>query len=302
MVFIGVDIGGTTTAVSLGQGDGTILKKEQFATVGTPQEILEKCASIIETYQKIESITAIGISCGGPLDSVKGVIQSPPNLPGWDEIEAVSYFEDRFGVSTYLENDANACALAEWYWGAGKGSSSMIFLTFGTGLGAGLILDSRLYRGVNGLAGEVGHIRIATDGPECYYKKGSWESYCSGCGISGLYELATQECRSAKEICLLAEQGDPIACDVIHQSGSKLGLGIAMLIDLLNVERIIIGSIFERSEGLFRSTMEEVIEQEALQVSRKSCTILPSALGDSLGDMAALGVARDGYQRSKHND
>ncbi|NLK14620.1 MAG: ROK family protein [Spirochaetales bacterium] len=301
MVFVGLDIGGTKTAVSLGGGDGTIRKKKSFPTHGKPEEVLERCALIIEEYQKDEVVQAIGISCGGPLDSEKGIIQSPPNLPLWDDIEIVAYFEERFGIPTFLENDANACALAEWYWGAGIGSSSMVFLTFGTGLGAGLILDSRLYRGVNGLAGEVGHIRIADDGPMCYYKRGSWESYCSGCGISGLYKIATQEERSAKEICALADANDPAAKKVLEKSAAKLGLGIAILIDVLNVERIIIGSIFERSEHLFRSIMEEVIKREALQASRESCAILPSGLGDELGDLAALGVARDGYQRSTHN-
>lgn len=301
MVFVGLDIGGTKTAVSLGGGDGTIRKKKTFPTRGTPQEVLERCALIIEEYQEEDAIQAIGISCGGPLDSEKGIIQSPPNLPLWDDIEIVAYFEERFGIPTFLENDANACALAEWYWGAGIGSSSMVFLTFGTGLGAGLILDSRLYRGVDGLAGEVGHIRIADDGPMCYHKRGSWESYCSGCGISGLYKIATGQDRSAKEIGALADASDPAAKKVFEESAAKLGLGIALLIDLLNVERIIIGSIFERSEHLFRSIMEEVITREALQASRESCTILPSGLGDELGDMAALGVARDGYQRSAHD-
>ena len=282
MVFVGLDIGGTKTAVSLGGGDGTIRKKKSFPTHGKPEEVLERCALIIEEYQKDEVVQAIGISCGGPLDSEKGIIQSPPNLPLWDDIEIVAYFEERFGIPTFLENDANACALAEWYWGAGIGSSSMVFLTFGTGLGAGLILDSRLYRGVNGLAGEVGHIRIADDGPMCYYKRGSWESYCSGCGISGLYKIATQEERSAKEICALADANDPAAKKVLEKSAAKLGLGIAILIDVLNVERIIIGSIFERSEHLFRSIMEEVIKREALQASRESCAILPSGLGVEL--------------------
>ncbi|MFA5698186.1 MAG: ROK family protein [Sphaerochaeta sp.] len=300
MVYIGIDIGGTTTAVSLGSAEGTVRKKEAFDTVGTPKEILQRCAQIIDSFK--ETPKAIGISCGGPLDSERGIILSPPNLPGWDEIEIVKYFEERVGLPTFLENDANACALAEWYWGSGQGASSLIFLTFGTGLGAGLILDGRLYRGVSGLAGEVGHIRIADDGPECYYKQGSWESYCSGCGISGLYERATKKRRSTKEICALAESGDPTANKVIRQSATKLGSGIALLIDILNVERIIIGSIFQRSEHLFRGIMEEVIEVEALELSRKACTILPAGLGDSIGDMAALGVARDGLERRTHHE
>lgn len=304
MYYLGVDIGGTKTAVCVGSSLGVILKKEQFPTHGTPDEVINRCFTIIDEF--LETLdnhpSAIGISCGGPLDSTRGIIQRPPNLPLWDEIEIVRLFEERFGIPTYLENDANAGALAEWYWGAGQGASSLIFLTFGTGLGAGLILDGRLYRGVSGLAGEVGHIRIADDGPECYHKSGSWEGYSSGCGISGLYEQATNNVLSAKEVCDLAEQKDPVARSVIEQSATKLGHGLAILIDLLNVERIIIGSIFQRREELFRPKMEEVIKSEALKASSAACTILPAALGAALGDLAALGIARDNDQRRNNHD
>ena len=97
----------------------------------------------------------MGISCGGPLDASSGVILSPPNLPGWDNVKIVQMIEEKFGVPCGLQNDANACALAEWRFGAGKGTKNMIFLTFGTGMGAGLILDGKLYAGTNGMAGEI---------------------------------------------------------------------------------------------------------------------------------------------------
>ena len=142
---------------------------------------------------------AIGITCGGPLDSKKGLIMSPPNLPKWDKIPITKIIEDNFNVPVFLQNDANACALAEWRFGAGKGTNNMIFLTFGTGLGAGLILDGRLYAGTNNLAGEIGHIRLAKDGPLGYDKKGSFEGFCSGAGIA----------RLAKKILSLFAVGPP---------------------------------------------------------------------------------------------
>lgn len=304
ILFIGVDIGGTTTSVSLGNAEGTILSKIQFATKKYPQDVLAECYDAIDQLlHDIDKhkVQAIGISCGGPLDSEKGIIQSPPNLPLWDDIPVVMLFQQRTNIPTYLENDANACALAEWLWGSGKGCSSMIFLTFGTGLGAGLILDGRLYCGNGGLAGEIGHWRMKDDGPFCYGKRGSWESFCSGSGISALYRENTGKKLSAKDICILAEKGDETALSVIEISARTLGQGLALLIDLLNPECIVIGSIFSRSEALFRAMMEEEINKEALSQTAQVCTVHTSGLGDSLGDMAALGIAMNRYeQEGKH--
>ena len=116
----------------------------------------------------------------------------PPSLPLWNNIEVVKYFEERFKIKTYLQNDANACAVAEWKHGAGMGSQNMIFLTFGTGFGAGLILDGKLYSGTNDNAGEIGHVRLTQNGPLGYNKRGSCEGYCSGSGIKRLSELMSK--------------------------------------------------------------------------------------------------------------
>ncbi|MDC3220003.1 ROK family protein, partial [Saprospiraceae bacterium] len=183
--FLGIDIGGTKCAVIAGMENMEILDRIQFLTEtdkgaeNTIINILDKVKSLIERLNDY-NLVAIGITCGGPLDSKTGLIMSPPNLPGWDKIPITKLIEDNFDVPVFLQNDANACALAEWRFGAGKGTNNMIFLTFGTGLGAGLILDGRLYAGTNDLAGEVGHIRLAEDGPLGYDKKGSFEGFCSG--------------------------------------------------------------------------------------------------------------------------
>lgn len=295
-LYIGIDIGGTKTAISIGTKDTHIIKKIKFQTKIDPFEVLEDIASSIEELQEIaqnnnQEIVAIGISCGGPLDREKGIILSPPNLMAWDRIEIVRWINERFHIPTFLENDANACALAEWYSGNGKGKSNVIFLTFGTGLGAGLILNNHLYVGKNGLAGEVGHIRIAEDGPYCYRKRGSWESYCSGAGLKGLYKMYYNEEKSGKEICDLAEDGDEKALYVIKQSAVHLGKGIALLIDIFDPDCIIIGSVYTRSESLFFSTMMHQVTLEALPESLSWCTILPSLLKEELGDIAALAVA-----------
>jgi glucokinase len=193
--------------------------------------------------------------------------------------------------------------------GAGKGTRNMIFLTFGTGMGAGLILNGNLYAGTNDLGGEVGHIRLAETGPVGFGKAGSFEGFCSGGGIAQLAgkivleRLAknrpVQFCPSAEQamnldariIATYALQGDETALEIIRISGEYLGHGLAILIDILNPECIVIGSIFARNENLFRAHMQRILEQEAIPMSLKACRIIPAALGDSIGDYAALCVA-----------
>ncbi len=184
MYILGFDIGGTKCAVMTAKWDGNnieLIKKEKCSTDLTvkPQKMIEKLIVMAEGILD-KKPDAIGISCGGPLDSKTGVIMGPPNLPGWDDVEIVKQLEAHFGVKAHLQNDANACAVAEWKFGAGKGKNNVVFMTFGTGLGAGLILDGKLYSGTNDNAGELGHIRLDRFGPVGYGKAGSFEGFCSG--------------------------------------------------------------------------------------------------------------------------
>jgi len=171
---IGLDIGGTKCALSTGESEGgaiKILSREEFPTAGLSwQQVLEEFAHRIDCIVSSNSnsdlqLSSIGISCGGPLDSKQGIIMSPPNLPGWDDVPVVKFFEERFRVPTAVQNDANACALAEYLYGSGRGVKNFVFMTFGTGLGAGIIIDGKLYSGTNDNAGEIGHIRLAPTGP-----------------------------------------------------------------------------------------------------------------------------------------
>jgi glucokinase len=310
--MIGFDIGGTKCAVLIGEeknGEIVILDKRKIDTDHnvSAYEMIDRMCALAE--EMTDDFSKIGISCGGPLDSKKGVILSPPNLPGWDNIEIVSYLEKRYGGKVAIQNDANACAVAEWKFGAGKGSQNMVFLTFGSGLGAGLILDGKLYTGTNDIAGEAGHIRLSGFGPVGYGKKGSFEGFCSGNGIAALgIILATEKlqmgesvsyCNSkddldkitAKLIAEKAYEGNDDAKEVYRICGEKLGSGLSILIDILNPEVIVIGSVFQRAESLLRDAMEKKIEEEALFYARKVCKVVPAALTENIGDVAALSVA-----------
>lgn len=313
--MIGFDIGGTKCAVCIGrETDGKlhILDKRSIPTDHniSPYKMIECMWALAE--EMTDKIDCIGISCGGPLDSKRGIIQSPPNLPGWDDVKIVEYLENKYGCKAYLQNDANACAVAEWKYGAGQGCENMIFLTFGTGLGAGLILDGKLYAGTSDMAGECGHMRLSAFGPVGYGKAGSFEGFCSGGGIAQLGQMMARESLqmgqtvsycpdikhldtiTAKGIADCANEGFADAKAVFEVCGEKLGYGLSILIDILNPERIVLGSIFQRSEHLLRESMEKVIQRECLEAASKVCQVVPAQLEENIGDYAALAVASMG--------
>ena len=238
-----------------------------------------------------KDFASIGISCGGPLDSKKGLILSPPNLPGWDNVPIVKFFEDRFGVPTSVENDANACAMAEYLYGSGRGVKNLVFMTFGTGLGAGIVIDGKLYSGANDNAGEIGHIRLAPTGPVGYNKEGSAEGFCSGAGIARLAKIRKGLDITAKELFERVRLGDADAVEVFRESAEKLATILAFTIDILNPEVIALGGIFMRNADLFMPIIEPILEEEALVLARKVCKITSAELGENIGDYAALAVA-----------
>ena len=320
MYSLGFDIGGTKCAVILGLGEmpenpeDLIIDKIAFPTNvergwrAITDEMISSADTLLSRHGITEpknELVGIGISCGGPLDSKKGTINCPPNLPDWDNVSICDMFYEHFGLRPNLQNDANACAVAEWKFGSGYGTENMIFLTFGTGMGAGLILDGKLYSGTNDMAGEVGHIRLSPDGPEGYGKEGSFEGFCSGGGIKRLGEMMIEKARlegtesilfseteiTAKAIAIAAKNGDNLAKKIYDTCAEKLGMGLSILIDILNPEAIVIGSIYSRSRELFDDIINNVINKEALSYSQRVCKILPAALGESIGDYAALGLA-----------
>ncbi len=320
-VVTGIDIGGTKCAISFACFENERIKFLDKIRMDTERDdfalAVKEFIRVIRLKLKENPkwrLCSIGISCGGPLDVKQGLILSPPNLPKWERADIFTPLKRAFGVPVMIQNDADACALAEWRMGAGKGCQNMIFLTFGTGMGAGLILNGKLYSGTNHLAGEVGHIRLDKEGPVGYGKRGSFEGFCSGGGIADLGRKWAAEaldtgnpplfCQrkeelssiSAKSIAEAMEQGDPLAADIFNTVGEYLGRGVSLLIDILNPERIIIGSIYVRQKETLEKRMLQVIEAEALRESAKVCRILPASLGEQIGDYAAVSVGIKAYE------
>lgn len=312
-IYLGVDIGGTTSSVCAADEQGRLLGEFTLPTgkgekgwEDTVKRLTGHARELVEARPGTGP-RAIGISCGSPMDRKAGIIQEPANLPGWRDVPIVSLLRKAFPqASVHIENDANAGALAEYHFGAGRHErpSNMAFLTFGTGLGAGLILKGQLYRGASNYAGEIGHIRLEKDGPVGCGKAGSWEGFCSGGGIEqlaaagrGSWQGETclgKEKITAADVGRGALEGDELCLEILSTSGSYLGRGLGILVDILNLELIVIGSIFARCEEFLRPAMEDTLQQEARHEALECCRVVPAALGEEIGLYSALCAAYHG--------
>lgn len=316
--YLGLDIGGTKCALILASLDHgiRILDKLRFPTgagKGFPHTYGLLCEGMEELVKRaglsFDRIEAIGVSCGGPLHAKRGLVLSPPNLPGWENIELTRMLSQKYGVPAFLQNDANACALVEWKMGAGRGARNMIFLTMGTGMGAGVIAEGTLLTGSTGMGGEVGHLRLSEDGPVGFGKAGSFEGYASGGGIArqaaewtrrlageGKVPAWVRDGHAPEEMdaglmAQYARAGDESAMAFFDHVGKMLGRGLSLLVDAFNPERIVIGSIFVRCEELLRPAMERELQKEAIPYSLQGLTVVPAGTGESLGDYASIMAA-----------
>ena len=314
--WIGVDIGGTKTAVVLSSAPPTMLERIEFPTL--PEQGPDRAIELIKqsirklidsTGLEASSLGPIGVSCGGPLNQATGVIQAPPNLATWIDVPITSILSQEFGLDCRLENDANAGAVAEHRFGAGQGTRHMIFLTMGTGFGAGVITDGRLLSGARGQAGEIGHVRLSATGPVGYNKAGSVEGWVSGGGMAqvarrevevaignGAPTALAETLRSsgvltAKDVALAAQNGDALAQRIVYDTGGRLGEALAILVDLFNPERIVIGGLAMRFGESLLAPARIAMKREALPASAEICEIVPAALGEQIGDVAAISIA-----------
>ena len=311
-MLVGIDIGGTKTAVILSAHPPETVWRAEFETrpeLG-PEQAIRKTLSLVHTglaqHGVGTELQAIGVSCGGPLERANGLILSPPNLPTWNAVPITAILEAEFNVPCALNNDANAGALAEHQFGAGECCKHMVFLTMGTGLGAGLILNGELFYGASDMAGEIGHVRLTSRGPVGHNKAGSAEGWASGGGMAkhgaervreaksaGVFTVlsAFGEALTAKQIASAAQDNDGVAMTIVEETGHRLGEALAVLVDVLNPERIVVGGLgFRLGERLLGPARRRMSE-EALSPAVLACQVLPARLGERIGDVAALCVA-----------
>ncbi len=308
-LIVGVDLGGTQIRAALADGEGSILRRTSCLTLAEegPQPVMGRIKGAI--YEVLvatdrEQVQGIGVAAPGPLDPWKGIIMDAPNLPGWREVPLKALMEEEFGLPVVVGNDANLAALAEQRFGAGQGVADMIYITVSTGIGGGIIADTRLLLGAQGFAGEVGHQTIEAHGPRCNCGNvGCLEALAAGPAIArrarelirngaetAITELVGDDLDkiTAREVNQAAQAGDPIAIGIFRQAGFYIGVGIVNLLHLFNPSLIVIGgSVAKAGEFLFEPIRATVRERAMASYYWENTPIVPATLGD---DVALLGA------------
>jgi glucokinase len=300
---LGLDVGGTKIACIEGDIHAQILQRMEMPTIAQ-RPFEQSLPEIVAELQRMSAtagaagrrIAALSVSIGGPLRIGEGVLIDPPNLPGWHGVRLKERLSDCFpGLPVLIEHDGNAGALAEFHYGAARGRVAvrhLIFLTFGTGIGAGLIINGHILHGASDSAGEIGHWRLSRNGPQGFGKNGSWEGFCSGAGLIKLaaakfpHRWPAQTPIRTLIDAMLAD--DPEALSVATEAGQRLGQGLALLIDALNPQLIVLGSLAVALGERILAPARAVVAAEALPQAVAACDIVPASLGTRIGDVAAL--------------
>ncbi len=310
-LVLGLDIGGTKLAAGVVAGDGRVLSQ-----LTIPARKLEGPDAMIARLvglgrDAVEGarvdwgrIRSIGISCGGPLDPINGIILTPPNLPGWDEIPLARIVSDALDRPVAVENDATAAAIAEWWYGAGRTRDiqNLIYLTISTGIGGGLILEGRPFRGVAGNAGELGHLTIDYRGRQCGCgRQGCLEAHASGTniGLRAREALASGEPSSlsgidevsARDVAEAAAAGDPLARRIWDESMTMLASGIANILDVFNPELVVLGGGVTQAGDMLLVPVREQALAWAMPPMAATAEIVLAELGTRLSVVGAAVVA-----------
>lgn len=315
---LGLDIGGTKLAAGVVAGDGNVLSRREAAShrEAGPTAMIARLidlgrAAVSESGVAWSAIRAVGIACGGPLDPATGIILSPLHLPGWDDVPLARMVSDALDRPAVVDNDATACALAEWWFGAGRsmGADHLVYLTISTGVGGGLILDGRVYRGAALNAGELGHLTVDYLGRQCGCgRRGCLEAYVSGTSIAARAReaLATGERSSlaslsivrAEDVAAAARDGDPLAVRIWDETTAMLGSGVTNILDIFNPQIVVLGGGVTRAGDQLLRPVREAALGQALAPAARVADIVLAELGEKLGVVSAAAVAFDRLPRA----
>ncbi len=303
-MILGIDIGSTKISVSLWSPQGDMPEPpRRFATreggfEANFGEILRLGRELLAQRE----LRAVGVSAGGPVDPERGVLLDMPNRRGWRDAPLAARIGESLGVPVAVENDANAGALAEWHHGAGRGADDLVFLTLSTGIGAGLILGGRLYRGHRFMAGEVGHHVVEPGGALCGCgQHGCLEAYASGAGIARRLDERRRADpdlpETAREVVERARQGDSVCAEILAEVARYLARGIATLVFVLNPGRVVLGTIAVGAGELLLAPLRDELSQLVWPSLLEGLELRTAELESDLGDHAAYAVARAILQR-----
>lgn len=291
---LGLDIGGTKIAAGVVDPEGGV---HGFVTAPTDAAPETGVARLFELGRRAMSesaldIGAVGIGCGGPLDSVNGMLLAPLHLPGWVDVPITALAQEAFGRSAVLDNDGVAAAAGEHCYGAGRGARNMVYLTISTGVGGGVVLDGKLHRGPRANGGELGHVTVDWRGRRCGCgRRGCLEAYCSGTSIAKRAHEAGMHGASAADVAQAALAGNAIAAKIWDETCEALASGITSIANLFEPELVVLGGgVVRTGEQLLGPVRERVAEQ----VIGVPPAIVAAASGDSVGVVGAAAVA---YER-----
>jgi glucokinase len=288
-------VGGTKSTAVVANAAGNVLARLPLSTPSDagPDAMISAFVSLAAGLREEHpQIIGCGVSIGGPLDARTGTIVSPPNLPGWDRVPLRQRLERELKLDVVIEHDAAACLLAEALWGGAAGCTHAIYLTCGTGCGAGVLIDGRVLRGPDGQSPEIGHVRLTPDGPEAFGKRGCVESFCSGTGISRLAVWRNPdrwaEPVSTQDLAHLAHDGDRDAAAVFAEAAMRTGHTCAMLADIFSPQVILLGSLARYLGESWLTAVRQAFAREALPDRAERTHLGAASLGEQLQDLSAV--------------
>jgi glucokinase len=302
---LALDIGGTKLAAGVVGRSGDVLSFVVESTLADegPERGLERLFALgrravdgagVDWAQ----VSSVGIGCGGPLDAQRGVLIAPPHLPGWRDVPLIALAEEAFGLPAVLENDATAAAAGEHRYGAGAGTRNMIYLTISTGVGGGIVIDGKLYRGASGNGGELGHVTVDCDGRPCRGcgRKGCLEAYVSGTSVAERAQEAGMGDVTASDVSAAASAGDLVAIEVWNGTTDALACGLTSIVNLFEPELVVLGG------GVVSGTGEQLlapvrarVRAESMKPAGDAAELVQSVLGDRVGVVGAAAIA---YERA----
>jgi glucokinase len=288
-VIAGIDLGGTQVRVALARSDGHIVASRKASTpsLGGPAGLVAWASGALDSLRNGDRLRVVGVGAAGPIDAVRGRLVNPPNLPGWRDVPLADQLSRQLSCPVHLENDANVAALAEFHRGAGQGARTMIYITWSTGVGGGLVVDGRLFSGAHGSAGELGHMIVDPDGPmDACGQRGCLEAICGG------GSLERQTGRSAAEIFEGAAAGERAAVTIVQRAASTMGQALVSLTNLLDPDVIVIGGGVARSWPQVEPTLREALRGSPFIRPARRPHLRRARLGERVGEVGAVEWAR----------
>ena len=320
---LAIDLGGTKIASAIISNEGDVLARDYHLTLadeGVEPVISRILLAIEQLLPKnnlgLSQLDSISIAAAGAIDSEKGLVTSSPNLPGWHDVPLRDVVRERFGLDTFLVNDASAAAMGEHRLGVGRGTTNLIYITVSTGIGGGIIINGRLYLGTSGAAGEIGHMTIDVNGPRCYCGNyGCLEEMASGRAIareairrirdgenSALTDIVAGKIEdiTAQEVSQAAQGGDRLALEVVSQAANYLGAGMVNVVNIFNPEMIVIGGSVAKMGELLLNPVRQLVSKKAFELSAQAVPIVPAGLGDDVGLLGAAVFALEQRLRRRN--